>query len=68
MRLPLQLGATYCFIRKNVVHFDHIFMITMQPMSKLTYFTTNNVLVLCVHVVATCCNHICNYRKHLTKL
>jgi hypothetical protein len=42
--------------KKNVVHFDHIFAITMRLMSKPTYFTTSNVLILCVHVIVTCCN------------
>jgi hypothetical protein len=50
-------------IRRNVVHSNHIFVTTMQLVSKPIYFMTNNVLVLCVHVVATCCSRICNYRK-----
>jgi len=56
---PIQLTN----IRRNVVHFNHIFATTMRVMSKPIYFTTNNVLVLCVHVVVTYCNHICNYKK-----
>jgi len=47
-------------IRRNVIHSNHIFATTIQLVSKLTYFMTNNVLVLCVHVVATCCSCICN--------
>jgi hypothetical protein len=39
------------FTRRNVVHSNHIFATTMQLMSKPTYFTTSNVLLLHVHVV-----------------
>jgi hypothetical protein len=63
------MDITYCvfeiaqwkhnnFTTRNVVHFDHIFAITMQLMSKPTDFMTSNVLVLYVYVVATCCSHI----------
>jgi hypothetical protein len=38
-------------MRRNVVHSDHIFMITMRLMSKPTYFTTNSVVV---DIIATC--------------
>jgi hypothetical protein len=38
--------------RRNVVHFHHIFVVIMQLISKPIYFTTSNVLVLHVHVVA----------------
>jgi len=38
------------------------FATTMQLMSKPIDFTINSVLILHVHVVATC-NCICNYRK-----
>ncbi len=59
---------------KEVVHSDHIFATTIQLMSKPTNFMTISVLVLRVHVVATCCvsyatigsvepnsNYRCNY-------
>jgi hypothetical protein len=49
--------------KRNVVHSNHIFATTMRLMSKPTYFMTSNVLVLHVHVVATCYNRICNYKK-----
>ncbi len=44
--------------RRNVVHFDHIFVIIMQLMLKPIDFTTNSVLVPHVHVVATSCIRI----------
>ncbi len=49
--------------RRNVVYSNHIFTTTMQLMSKPIDFTTSSVLILRVHVIATCCNHICNYKK-----
>ncbi len=49
------------FTRRNVVDSNHIFIIIMQLMSKPSNFMTSNVLVLHVHVVVTCYNHICNY-------
>jgi hypothetical protein len=51
------------FTKRDVVHSNHIFVITMRLMSKPTCITTSNVLFLHVHVVATSCNHICNYKK-----
>jgi len=61
--------ATYLFYftRRNIVYSDHIFVMTMWLMSKPTNFTTSSVLVLCVHVVVTCCSCICNYMKGWTK-
>jgi hypothetical protein len=40
----------------------------MQLMSKPTYFMTNSVIVLRVHVVATCYSRICNYTKGRNKI
>jgi hypothetical protein len=34
---------------------------------QLTYFMTNNVLVLLVHVVSTYCSCMCNCKKGSTK-
>jgi hypothetical protein len=56
------------YIRKNVIHSNHIFATIMQLVSKPTYFMTNSMLILCVHLVATCYNCICDYMKGWTKL
>jgi hypothetical protein len=40
---------------------------TLRLMFKPTHFMISCFLVLHVHVVATCCSHICNYRKGWTK-
>jgi hypothetical protein len=39
-------------IKRNVVHPDHIFTTTMRLMSKPIDFTTSNMIILHVHVVA----------------
>jgi hypothetical protein len=43
------------FTQRNVVHSNHIFVITMQLISKLIDSMTNNVLVLHVHVIVQKC-------------
>jgi hypothetical protein len=51
------------YTRRNVVHSNHKFVTTMQLVSKPINFTTIDVLIFHVTVVASVGNHICNYMK-----
>jgi len=57
----IQINVAY--IRKNIVHFNHIFVIITQLRSKSTYFAITYMLVLCVILIASPCSHICDYKK-----
>jgi hypothetical protein len=53
------------YIRKNLVHSNHMVMTIMWLVSKSTTFTTIIRLVLLVILVVDVCNHICDYCNHI---
>jgi len=48
-------------LKKNLVHFDLMFVISVQLMFKSTHFIIAFLLVLCVNIIANVCNRIYDY-------